>query len=169
MLLDITNNFSCNVNIDPEIGSPPCVTYLMIDFDSLLSDKTFLKLANFELNVEDYVDALQGEVIIENTKEAFRFAEAPSLFFNTPVTLTFMYRTLCFDRSNICNISHTEPPFNTLGYHTLIGIGIIKGNKCGGSHLCKPPYTFIPRLLCWLLCKGTLPELQEFRQTSPLR
>ena len=89
MLLDITNNFSCNVNIDPEIGSPPCVTYLMIDFDSLLSDKTFLKLANFELNVEDYVDALQGEVIIENTKEAFRFAEAPSLFFNTPVTLTF--------------------------------------------------------------------------------
>ena len=76
MLLDITNNFSRNVNMDPEIGSPPCVTYLMIDFDSLLSDKTFLKLANFELNVEDYVDALQGEVIIESRKDAFRYLRA---------------------------------------------------------------------------------------------
>lgn len=89
MLLDITNNFSRNVNMDPEIGSFTCVTYLMIDFDSLFSDKAFLKLANFELNVEDYVDALQGVVIIESRKDAFRFAEAPSLFFNMPVTLTF--------------------------------------------------------------------------------
>lgn len=90
MILNITNNFSRNVNMDPEIGSSPCVTYLMIDFDSLFSDKAFVKLANFELNVEDYVDALQGEVIIiESRKDAFRFAEAPSLFFNMPVTLTF--------------------------------------------------------------------------------
>lgn len=48
MILNITNNFSRSVNMDPEIGSPPCVTYLMIDFDSLFSDKAFLKLANFE-------------------------------------------------------------------------------------------------------------------------
>lgn len=90
MIINITNNFSRNVNMDPEIGSSPCVTYLMIDFDSLFSDKAFVKLANFELNVEDYVDALQGEVIIiESRKDAFRFAEAPSLFFNMPVTLTF--------------------------------------------------------------------------------
>ena len=89
MILNITNNFSRNVNMDPEIGRPPCVTYLMIDFDSLFSDKTFLRLANFELNIEDYVDSLQSEEIIESTKDAFRLAEAPSLFFNTPVTLTF--------------------------------------------------------------------------------
>lgn len=31
MILNITNNFSRNVNMDPEIGSSPCVTYLMAD------------------------------------------------------------------------------------------------------------------------------------------
>jgi len=55
--------------------------------------------------------------------------------------------TLGFYRSNICNISHTESPFNTQGYHTLLGIGIIKGNKCGGSHLCKPLICFFRLLL----------------------
>ena len=89
MILNITNNFSRNVNMDPETGSTPCVTCLMIHFDSLFNDKTSLELANFELNVEDYIDALQGEEIIESSKDTFRFADAPSLFFNTPVVLTF--------------------------------------------------------------------------------
>lgn len=89
MELDITKNFSHNVNLDPEIGDEPCVTYLVIDPGSLLSDKISLRLANFELNVEDYVDTLRNEGQTKNFTDAFRCADAPSLFFNIPVRLTF--------------------------------------------------------------------------------
>ena len=73
MILNITNNFSRSVNMDPEIGSPPCVTYLMIDFDSLFSDKAFLKLANFEFYEPKSTDftSLECNIVLYNSAEWF--------------------------------------------------------------------------------------------------
>ena len=57
MLLNITNNFSKNVNMVPEMGKVSCVTHLFIDTDQISENQMTVKMANFELNIDDFSSA----------------------------------------------------------------------------------------------------------------
>ena len=89
MLLDITNNFSRNVNMDPETGNEPCVTYLFIDPKQISEERLTVRMVNFELNIEVFIVQLRESDqarIIASEKQS---VDAPSFFFNKPVSLTF--------------------------------------------------------------------------------
>ena len=89
MLLNITNNFSKNVNMDPERGKEPCITHLFIDADKISENQITVKMVNFELNIDDFIDLLTGDPKAEIIADEKLSYNAPSLFFNKPVTLTF--------------------------------------------------------------------------------
>ena len=89
MHLNITNNFSKNVNMDPETGKEPCVTHLFIDTNQISENQITVKMVNFELNIDDFIDLLTREPKAEIIADEKLSYNAPSLFFNKPVTLTF--------------------------------------------------------------------------------
>ena len=89
MNLNITNNFSKNVNMDSEAGKVPCVTHLFIDADQISENQITVKMVNFELNIDDFIDLLTRDPKAEIIADEKLSYNAPSLFFNKPVTLTF--------------------------------------------------------------------------------
>ena len=89
MHLNIKNNFSKNVNMDPETGKESCVTHLFIDADKISENQITVKMVNFELNIDDFIDLLTGDPKAEIIADEKLSYNATSLFFNKPVTLTF--------------------------------------------------------------------------------
>ena len=88
MLLDITNNFSRNVNMDPETGKNPCVSYLIIEPDKLSEQQVDFKLANFELNIDEYISVIKKDGRMAAMLEKADEDNAEALFFYNPVDLS---------------------------------------------------------------------------------
>lgn len=135
MHLNITNNFSKNVNMDPEIGKEPCFTYLFIDSDQISEEQLTVRMANFELNIEDFIDQFRKFDQAEIFTDEKQYDDAPSLFFNKPVTLTFTN----IKGLEICIIDeHKNKTFYGSDFK------IIHGDKhfriCGNSQI---PHVFI--------------------------
>lgn len=89
MLLDITNNFSRNVNMDPETGNEPCVTYLFIDPNQIFDGCLTVRMENFELNIEDFIDQIRKSNQTGVFADEKQCGDTPFFFFNKPVALTF--------------------------------------------------------------------------------
>lgn len=88
MLLDITNNFSRNVNMDPETGKHPCVSYLIIEPDKLSEQQVDFKLANFELNIDEYISEIKKDDRMSGMLEKADEDNAEALFFSNPADLS---------------------------------------------------------------------------------
>ena len=88
MLLDITNNFSRNVNMDPETGKNHCVSYLIIEPDKLSEQQVDFKLANFELNIDEYISIIKKDDRMAGMLEKADEDNAEALFFSNPVDLS---------------------------------------------------------------------------------
>ncbi|MDO5559771.1 MAG: hypothetical protein Q4F95_09260 [Oscillospiraceae bacterium] len=89
MILDITESFLYDVNMDPDLGKETCITYLIFDPDELYNDKISLKLINFDLNTSHFLDELRMDSKMEHTLKGVTCLNAPSLFCNMPVNFEF--------------------------------------------------------------------------------
>jgi len=89
MILDITESFFYDVNMDPDLGKETCITYLIFDPDELYNDQVPLKLINFDLNISHFLDELRMDSKMEHTLKDVTYKNVPSLFCNMPVNFKF--------------------------------------------------------------------------------
>lgn len=89
MILDITENFIYDVNMDPDLGKETCITYLVFNPNELYNDQISLKIINFDLNISNFLNELRLDSRMEHTLKDVTFKNAPSLFCNMPVSFIF--------------------------------------------------------------------------------
>jgi hypothetical protein len=89
MIIDITESFSEDVNMDPDLGDETCITYLIFDPDVLYDDEISLQLINFDLNISNFLDELRKDNEMNQILKDVTYKNFPSLFCNMPVNFKF--------------------------------------------------------------------------------
>ena len=74
--------------MDPETGKNPFVSYLIIEPDKLSEQQVDFKLANFELNIDEYISVIKKDDRMAGMLEKADEDNAEALFFNNPVDLS---------------------------------------------------------------------------------